>query len=292
MKRRYFSFIALTLVSVMLVLTAGCGVRINGKEYELFNASHKENNNFFNGFGSESSNTQSISDGKQEGEQLVVSDNAGNIQIKKSTNSQIEINADKKVRGSSEDNKKIIMDNMNMKLERDGKVIKVVFKTKDGKDFWDWQKENYKSYQITINFRISVPEGIKVIEANTGAGNIDIDDISAKLSLDTGAGNIDINDVAALEDNHLSTGAGNIDFNGNIENISSFEASTGAGNVRFEVPEETKMSIEADTGIGNLSGSFIKTDNHKKSHYVEDVNGGGPNVKLSTGVGNIKADKN
>jgi hypothetical protein len=291
LKRRYFSFIALTLVGVMLIITTGCGVRINGKEYELFKVSQKDKDNFFNGFDMESSSTQQISQAKQEGEQLVVSDSAGNIKINKSKTSQIEINADIKVRGSSEDSKKTIVDNMNMQLERKDKVINVVFKTKDGIDFWDWQKDNYKPYQITINFEISLPEGINFIDINTGAGNIDVNDISSKLSLDTGAGNIDIKDVVVLEDNLLSTGAGNIDFSGNVDNMSSFNVSTGAGNVKFEVPEDTKMSLDANTGIGNLSGSFIMKNDDEKFHFVGDINGGGPNVKLSTGVGNIRVDK-
>ncbi|MHB8063284.1 MAG: DUF4097 family beta strand repeat-containing protein [Ruminiclostridium sp.] len=292
MKKRYFSFIALTLVSVMLVITAGCGVRVNGKEYELFAARDKDKDNFSIVFGNESSNTQEISEGKQEGEQFIVSDNAGNITIEKSGTSQIEINADKKVKGSSEKNKETIMDNMNIQLQRNGKAIEVVIKTKDGNDFWDWQKDNFKASQITINYDISLPEGINAIEASTGAGNINVNDVKAKLTLKTGAGNIEVEDVAALKDNLLNTGAGNIDFNGNVDSITSFDASIGVGNVKFEVPEETKMSLEADTGIGLLSGSFVKSKDNNKFHFEGDINGGGPAVKLNSGVGNVNADEN
>ena len=301
MKSRYFSFIALTMVLAMLILSTGCGVRINGKDYELFKASeNEEKNNIFSGIvsgigsgiGSELSDNQEILEDKQDGEQFVVSNNAGNIKFKKSLTSQIEIKADKIVRGASIENKQSILDNMNIKLERSDKVINVVLKTKDGNDFWEWQKDNFKVFQVTINFDISLPEGVNVIEASTGAGNVDIDDVVAKLALKTGAGNIDVQGVSALGDNLLSTGAGNISFDGNVNDISSFDISTGVGNVKFEVPENTKMSLEADTGVGVLSGSFIKTEDNNKFYFVGDVNGGGPSVKLNTGVGNVKADKN
>jgi hypothetical protein len=95
-----------------------------------------------------------------------------------------------------------------------------------------------------------------------------------------------------LEDSSLNTGAGNIDFSGNADKISSFDASTGIGNIKFEVPEGTKMSLDADTGIGVLSGEFINTTNDEKFHFEGDINGGGPGVKLNTGAGNVKADKN
>lgn len=291
MKRRYFSFIAIIMVLVLIFAT-GCGVRINGKDYELFTVDPKDKDNIFNVVGNELSNTQQISDDKQDGEQLVVTDNAGNIKIEKSSTSQIKIKADKKVRGGSEDNKKNILDNMNIELEKDGEVITVVLKTKDGNDFWNWQKDNYKVFQVTINYDISLPEGINVIKASTGAGNIDVNDVSSKLSLDTGAGNIDVQGVSAMGDMLLHTGAGNIDFNGEIDNISSFDASTGLGNVKFEVPEDTKMSLEANTGVGVLSGSFINSNGNSKFHFLGDLNGGGANVKLDTGVGNVKADEN
>lgn len=291
MKRRYFTFIALSLILVMLVLSAGCGVRINGKEYELFSVSEKDKESIIVDM-DETQDDQQISEEKQDGEQLEISNDSGNVTIEKSEGTQIKIKVDKKVRGSSKDKKNTILENMNVKLERDGKVIKVVVKTDDGKDFWDWQQDNYRGIQTTINYDISLPEGINVIEVNTGAGNIDVNDVSAKLSLETGAGNIDVQDVVALEDNSINTGAGNIDFNGNIDKISSFDASTGVGNVKFKVPEGTKMSLNADTGVGVLSGEFIKTRTEDKFHFSGDINGGGPEVNLNTGVGNVKADDN
>jgi len=291
LKKRYFSFVALTLV-LMLILATGCGVRINGKDYELFTVSQNDKNNIFNGVGVESSSNQEFSEEKQNGEQLNVSSNAGNVSINKSETSQIKIIAEKKVRGASSDNKKNILDNMNVTIERDGKVINVVVKTKDGNDFWKWQKDSFKAFQVSLNLKISLPEGINEIKASTGAGNIDVNDVTSKLTLSTGAGNIDVQEVSARGDISLSTGAGNIHFEGNVEGISSFNSSTGVGNVDFEAPKDSKMLLKADTGIGILSGSFVKSKENNKFHFAGDVNGGGPTVKLNTGVGNVKADEN
>jgi hypothetical protein len=291
LKKRYFSFIALTIILSMLILATGCGVRINGHDYELFKATEEDSDDIWSAVGSESGKNQNISENRDEAEQFVLPTGNGNVEIKKSTGSQIGIKADKKVRGSSSKNKNTVIENMNIVLERDGNVVKVVVKTKDGNDFWDWRKENYASITATVNYEISLPDGINAVEVSIGVGNIDVKDISAKLTLNTGAGNIDMRNVTAIEDNLLDTGAGNIEFEGTIDNISSFEASTGAGNVELKVPEATKMSLEADTGIGNLSGYFIE-DNHDKFHFEDDINGGGPDVKLDTGVGNVEVDKN
>ena len=293
MKNRYLSLTGLILIFAVLTLSAGCGVRINGKEYEFYRSARSEkNNNIFNAIGGENSGKQELSQDNPQGGQLKVSTGAGNIRIEKTNSAKVDIKADKKVRGASDESKKTILDNMVVSIEKDGDILEVAVKTKSGEDFWDWQKSNYKAYQITMNLSLEVPESIKTINANTGAGNINIKDMTAELELSTGAGNIEIDDTSAVGDCKLSTGAGNIDFDGRIDDISSFDISTGVGNVTFEVPEETGMHLDAETGVGNMSGSFIKTDSKIKTHFTGDVNGGGPDVKLNTGVGNVKAGGN
>ena len=311
MKKRYFSIIALSMISVMLIVSSGCGVRINGKEYELYKSSQsdRKNNSILSGIGSESTYTQNISQDKVEGEELKVETSAGNIDIKQTGGSQIVIKADKKVRGTSAENKKLILENMVVSLEQNGKEVLVAVKTKDGENFWDWQRDNYKTYQITINYDIKIPEsiqgldlstgagnikaGVKAekVKANTGAGNIDLKDMDAEFDISTGAGNIDIDNSAARGNCKLSTGAGNVDFKGKVNDISGFDASTGMGNVDFRVPEDTKMSLDASTGVGVLEGSFADTRPDDKFHFKGDINGGGPSVKLSTGVGNVNVDE-
>lgn len=285
------SIIAMTLLFAMLSLSTGCGVRINGKEYELFSVEENDKANVISAIGSEASEGFVSSVDRENAEKLELDNNAGNIKIKKSDNSQIKIVAEKKVRGASQNDKNTVLENMNIAIKRDGKVVRVIAETKNNRDFWSWLKNEYKAFQVTINYTISLPEGVKTIDVTTGAGNVDVDDLSAELKLDTGAGNVDIDKVIGLGSNEISTGAGNINFDGNIDDLESFKASTGAGNINFEVPEDSRMSLKANTGIGVLTGSFIKKNSNIKLSFDEDINGGGPKVELSSGVGNIKVDK-
>ncbi len=292
MRKLFTSIISIALLFTMLVLSTGCGVKINGKEYEFFSLGESEKSSTIGATGSEASKEFTTSVDRENAEKLVLDNNSGNIKIKKSENSQIKIEADKKVRGASQSDKNIVLENMNIALERDGKDIKIVVETKDRRDFWDWLKEDYKAFQVTINYTILIPEGITSVDVNTGAGNVDVKDLSAELKIDTGAGNIDIDRFIGIGSNELSTGAGNISFDGNVYDIESFKASTGAGNIAFEVPEDSRMSLKANTGIGILTGSFIKKNSSIKLSFDEDINGGGPKVELSSGVGNIDVDNN
>lgn len=297
MNKKFFSSIAIISVVSMLILTAGCGVRINGKDYTIFKANQEVDNKGGDvaseetgGSGTEEGNNK-ITEKVGTGEVLTISNSAGNITVKKSDDTNLVVEVQKKIRGVSSQKIKDAFRSANLRLERDGKSLNVVLETKDGENFWDWNKHELSLLKCSVNYIVSVPEGLKEINAETGAGNIDIKDVSVMITANTGAGNIDLDNVSATGETTLETGTGNVDFDGNIEKVTKFNASTGVGNVRFKVPENTKMSLNAETGLGHLSGFFVDSDKKVNNSFNEDINGGGPEVELSTGVGNTEVEK-
>ncbi len=297
MNKKFFSSIAIIAVISMLILTAGCGVRINGKDYTIFKANQEVGNKGgdvvseeTSGSGTEEGNNK-ITEKVGTGEVLTISNSAGNITVKKSDDTNLVVEVQKKIRGVSSQKIKDAFRSANLRLERDGKSLNVVLETKDGENFWDWNKHELSLLKCSVNYIVSVPEGLKEINAETGAGNIDIKDVSVMITANTGAGNIDLDNVSAIGETTLETGTGNVDFDGNIEKVTKFNASTGVGNVRFKVPENTKMSLNAETGLGHLSGFFVDSDKKVNNSFNGDINGGGPEVELSTGVGNTEVEK-
>ncbi len=297
LKKKFISSIAFISIVSMLFVTVGCGVRINGKDYTIFKANHQNDTNSDTvtteeAIGSESEEgNNKIVEEIGEGEVLNINNDAGNITVKKSDDTKLVVEIQKKIRGVSSQETKDVFRSMNVVLERDGKNLNVVLKTKNGKDFWDWNKLELGILKCSINFIVLVPEGVKELNTKTGAGNVNIKDISSKISANTGAGNIELDDVSATGETTLETGTGNVDFDGNIDQITSFRASTGVGNVILKVPENTKMSLKAGTGLGRLSGFFVDSNEKVKNSFNGDINGGGPEVNLSTGVGNTEVDR-
>ncbi len=297
LKKKFISCIAFISIVSMLFVTAGCGVRINGKDYTIFKANHQNDTNSDTvtteeAIGSESEEgNNKIVEEIGEGEVLNINNDAGNITVKKSDDTKLVVEIQKKIRGVSSQETKDVFRSMNVVLERDGKNLNVVLKTKNGKDFWDWNKLELGILKCSINFIVLVPEGVKELNTKTGAGNVNIKDISSQISANTGAGNIELDDVSATGETTLETGTGNVDFDGNIDKVTSFRASTGVGNVILKVPENTKMSLNAGTGLGRLSGFFVDSDEKVKNSFNGDINGGGPEVNLSTGVGNTEVDR-
>ncbi len=297
MNKKFFSSIAIISVVSMLILTAGCGVRINGKDYTIFKANQEVDNKGGDVASEETSGSGTVEGNNKitekvgTGEVLTISNSAGNITVKKSDDTNLVVEVQKKIRGVSSQKIKDAFRSANLRLERDGKSLNVVLETKDGENFWDWNKHELSLLKCSVNYIVSVPEGLKEINAETGAGNIDIKDVSVMITANTGAGNIDLDNVSAIGETTLETGTGNVDFDGNIEKVTKFNASTGVGNVRFKVPENTKMSLNAETGLGHLSGFFVDSDKKVNNSFNGDINGGGPEVELSTGVGNTEVEK-
>jgi hypothetical protein len=63
----------------MLLLSTGCGVKIDGKDYVLFKSNEK--NNIFENMHSESSVSKEISAERENSEELSINNNSGNIEI-------------------------------------------------------------------------------------------------------------------------------------------------------------------------------------------------------------------
>ena len=286
MKKIFTRLVILSIIVTMIGSLSGCGVSIMGKEYTFFDAPKTEST-IFDGVGSENSAEQQIS---AENNIASISSEipAGNITISKSSTSKIQVRADIKVKGKNEDIKNEIINNALVKLDTNGDRAKLKLQTRDGGNFWDWHKKNYSGYLITINYYIEIPESME-FDFSTGAGNISISDIEVALTASTGAGNISLNNTKLTNEIKISTGAGNVSIDGEFKDLDSLDIENGAGYITLSLPSTTPMELSIDTGVGNVGGSMVQ-DNGMKNHSKMDINGGGPEVELSSGVGNISVD--
>lgn len=287
MKKIFTRLVILSIIVTMIGSLSGCGVSIMGKEYTFFETPKRTESTIFDGVGSENSGEQHIS---AENNIASISSEipAGNITINKSETGKIEIRAEIKVKGKDEDIKNDILNNSLIKLETNGDRAKLELQTKDGDGFWQWHKKYFSGYLITINYYIEIPESME-FDLSTGAGNISISDIEVALTASTGAGNISLNNTKLTNEIEISTGAGNVNIGGEFKDLNSLNIENGAGNITLSLPSTTAMELSIDTGVGNVGGSIVK-DNGLKNHSKQDINGGGPEVEISSGVGNISVD--
>jgi hypothetical protein len=192
----------------------------------------------------------------------------------------------------------------------------------NGNDITIGERHSNDLYRnISIDYDITLPKA-SVINAATGSGDVQIQDVGANIkaqsgsgtvrahgiqgpaTLGTGSGDIELQqtgpgDVKAetgsgsIRLNGLagalkaSTGSGDIEATG--QPTTDWKLSTGSGSVRLVVGN-AHFNLDADTGSGDIhvSQPITMQGSLNKHHVSGVVNGGGPTIRVGTGSGDIQ----
>lgn len=161
----------------------------------------------------------------------------------------------------------------NPPIEQSGNVINI------GKD-------NHKWNNISISYEVTAPKNT-ALSANTGSGDILIQNVGVNAKLSTGSGNIQATGLSGTI--YLETGSG--DINASQNTGGDVKAGTGSGNVRLN---NIQGSLKAETGSGNIDVSGKPSSNWKLGTGSGDVtiasNGAPFTLDASSGSGGIKTD--
>jgi hypothetical protein len=184
------------------------------------------------------------------------------------------------------------------------------------------ERHNGDLYQnISIDYEITLPKA-SGINATTGSGDVQIQDVGATIkaqsgsgsvrahgiqgpaTLGTGSGDIELQQTGA-GDVKAETGSGSIRLNGlsgslrastgsgDIEAAgqptADWKLTTGSGSVRLVVGN-AHFNLDADTGSGgiNVSQPITMQGSLNRHHVSGVVNGGGPTIRVGTGSGDIQ----
>lgn len=167
---------------------------------------------------------------------------AGNITIKKSTT------GDTQVKGEYEADQSTVEMNVNS-----GKLVireKSKGNRSSGNSEWTLMVPN--DIRISANTgsgNVEVDNVSLDFQANLGSGNFDFDEVGGYINVNTGSGNIDI--VQSEADFGCNTGSGNYDVSGSE---GTFRLNTGSGQVYLQ---KVSGTISANTGSGSVRGKEI-----------------------------------
>jgi DUF4097 and DUF4098 domain-containing protein YvlB len=159
----------------------------------------------------------------------------------------------------------------------------------------------------TSGGNIKIAGGKSDVDAQTSGGSLSIGNIDGKLTAKTSGGNINLEHVHGAVEAQTSGGSIKIaEANGPIKaattggNVSaelgdkaSGECSlkTMGGSVKVVLPEKIAVDLEASTMGGRVNSDFDGEFNKQRTKLVAKVNGGGPQMKLSTTGGNVDIRK-
>lgn len=137
----------------------------------------------------------------------------------------------------------------------------------------------------SVDLEVFVPADAR-LALDTGAGNLQIDDVQGEIRAHTGAGNVEAS--GATGPIRLETGAGNIDYEGGPQADATF--GTGAGNITLRLPAGINAAIDLQTGIGriDLGGFAVEGDTSGTDVQGTIGTGEGATIRADTGAGNIE----
>jgi beta-lactamase regulating signal transducer with metallopeptidase domain len=245
--------------------------------------------------------------------ELHVGNASGNIHLTRGAGNQVHIHGEVRSEDADEADK-VHAIAANPPIVQDGNVIRI------GREHQEGDNESHTNH-ISIDYEIEAPADT-VLEAasgsgnivdqgvgqgaklSTGSGNIEATGLEGGFKTETGSGNIAI-DEAGDGDAKAETGSGNIEVkgvhgalkaetgSGNITAAgtpsSPWKIETGSGSVEFS-PGSAPLNLNASTGSGSISSDKpvaipVSSDGRKMSGQL---NGGGPEVQISTGSGDIR----
>ena len=143
------------------------------------------------------------------------------------------------------------------------------------------------------------------LRAQTGSGNIRAEDVAAPFSAQTGSGDIEASLTGSGDvDVHTGsgtihvrgvkgglrarTGSGDIESDGNV--TGPWELHSGSGNIRMAVGAASGFNLDLHTSSGSIHSALpITVQGSMNPHELKGtVKGGGPEVAVSTGSGDVE----
>jgi DUF4097 and DUF4098 domain-containing protein YvlB len=131
------------------------------------------------------------------------------------------------------------------------------------------------------------------VEAHAGSGDIRIEENSkGDVSVETGSGNIEVRGV----DGGLRASAGSGDIRVDGIPANSWSVKTGSGNAQLRVPEQAAFDLDVSTSSGSVEVRHPVTTTiqgrvqEERKSIRGKVNGGGPEIIVHTGSGDIHVD--
>jgi hypothetical protein len=254
------------------------------------------------------------------GGRLYVDLDHGTVEVRAGGGSGVSVEVEREVDVDSKTDAKRILEDHELEFSQDGDDVTIRSRYDGDGGLWSGWKDRAR---MSIKVLVRVPENYDVdfatgagnvtvrdisgdvdgttgagnitigqvdgsVEIRSGSGNIEIAGVSGELEVKSGAGNISVGYVRGQVSAH--TGAGNISAKITQQPQSDSELETGAGNITVYIAQDVRCDVDAVAVLGSASTDFDLNVEGKwmKKSFAGAVNGGGPDLRLRSGVGNVE----
>lgn len=200
---------------------------------------------------------------------------------------EVRVEAVKKAKAGNTETAREALRRIEVQVEQRGDRLEIDTKLpSDRHGFFDWLFGNHANANVT--YTVSVPRRTDV-EVDTVNGNVRIRGVAGRVEADTTNGGIDMADVRGSVKAGTTNGGIDVELREVTEGRGMRFATTN-GAIHLTLPRSARVSVDADTTNGGINLDGLPADIRSKSrrHLRADVNGGGPEIELSTTNGGIR----
>ena len=135
----------------------------------------------------------------------------------------------------------------------------------------------------TVDLEVIAPADTE-LQLNTGAGSVEIRDMTGAIDAHSGAGSISVS--GARGPAKLGVGAGSIRYQGTPAGRCSFES--GAGEISIRLPANPDVRLDLSTGLGTISVGYDVDGSISPREVTGEIGDGSEaSIYANTGVGSI-----
>lgn len=222
------------------------------------------------------------------GGSIAVANVNGSVQVEAWDRDEVRVEAVKKVKSGSRSKAEDVMKRVEIEVEQRGSHLEIDTKLPRNGDsgFLDWLVGNDVNANVT--YQIRVPRSTDV-EVDTVNGKVRIEGVAGRVEANTTNGGIEMADLRGSV--HAGTTNGGIDVElTEVADGRDMRLSTTNGGISLRLPQDVRASVDADTTNGGIDIEGLRADvrSRGRRHVDADLNGGGPEIRLTTTNGGIR----
>jgi DUF4097 and DUF4098 domain-containing protein YvlB len=262
---------AITPVAVLALavpLLAGCDIQVgdNGVSFDVTANSARD----------EWRRTYTL----PEGGRFEIANANGRIEVTQGEGREVEVVAERRVRGGSEDEARRFLESLSMGEEVSAERVRIEAQLPD-------QRSSGRS--VTVSYTVRVPSGLN-LSLVTGNGEVVIENVTGTVDASTTNGGIGAEGISGSVKATAVNGGIRVEMASVTGDI---EMSVTNGGLRLELPANTRASLEASCVNGGIDVDEelgLQATERSRRQVTGTLNGGGPRIVASTVNGGINID--
>jgi len=216
------------------------------------------------------------------GSLLRLSNTNGDVEITTWDREEIQIEAHRKVKASSEDRARQAFEDLVVNIQESANGVTIETEYPRSRGGW------WGSVSASVQYDIRVPRRAD-LEIDTVNGKVQVEGAQGRIDLESTNGGVKVRDAGGSVSARTTNGGIEVELH-QVEASEDMTFRTTNGSVTLTLPADVQAHLSARTTNGSVHTDFPITvqGTFRKNRLEGDLNGGGASIELTTTNGSIR----